>query len=650
MGLRGWGMIAVCLSLALVDGPRASEPEKQKHRNRLARETSPYLLMHAHNPTDWYPWGPEAFEKARKEGKLIFLSIGYSSCYWCHVMERESFNREDVAQQLNKDFVCIKVDREERPDIDHVYMTALSAAGARGGWPLSMFLLPDGKPIFGGTYWPREDRVIDGKRYPGFKSILRIVADEYRKNPADVGKQASQLAAATLAALRRPAVALVDLDRTLVDGVVEDFKEGFDSEYGGFGSRANHFRGPKFPMPPALHFLLHEGQRTKGKELIDMATLTLDKMAHGGIYDQLGGGFHRYSTERTWTVPHFEKMLYDNGQLVEVYAQAYRITGKPLYRRIIEETLTYITREMMSPGGAFFSSQDAETNHEEGRFYVWTAAEIEEALADKKDAELVRRVYGARGTPNFEEKYYIFTLPKQPAEMARELKTTEKELHNRLQPLKRKLLEARNRRPHPFLNRISLTAWSGLMIAGFAEAGSALKEPRYLATASRAADFILKNQRTADGRLLRTYGAAPGKTPRAAGNAYLEDYAFFVHGLLNLYAATADKKWLAEAQTLTELMIRFHGDAKAGGYYFTANDHEKLFARAKDQFDGAMPSGNSAAARNLVRLWRATGQPRYRDEAEKTLRAFADSLKTQTSGLCTMAEALRMYLESTQRK
>ena len=638
------------LSSGLADAPKG----KPKSTNRLAKETSPYLLMHAHNPTDWYPWGPEAFAKAKKEGKLIFLSIGYSSCYWCHVMERESFNDEEVAKILNKHFVCIKVDREERPDIDHIYMTSLEILRQRGGWPLSMFLTADAKPIFGGTYWPREDRMIEGEKIRGFKSILKIVADANNdpKETKLIHKQADDVAERTIAALERPsrALALVKLDRDLVQEVVDDLKEGFDKVHGGFGQRANLFRGPKFPRPPTLSFLLNEGQRTKSAELIDMVTLTLDKMAMGGIYDQIGGGFHRYSTERTWTVPHFEKMLYDNGQLAEVYARAYRLTKKPLYRQILIETLAYLDREMVSKEGAFYSSQDAETHHEEGRFYVWTDQEIDAALPNKADANLLRKVYGAAGKPNFEEKYHILKLPKPVAEVAKEMKLSENELQTRLAPLRQKLFNERRKRDKPFLNTIALTAWSGLMIGGLAEVGLALDDPKVIAKAADAADFVLKHQKTKDGRLLRTYGAQPGQKPRAAVNAYLEDYAFLVHGLLDLHDAAKDKKWLDEARALTDTMIQFHGDKKAGGYFFTANDHEKLFARSKDQYDGATPSGNSVAARNLVRLWIKTGEERYKVEAERTFKTFAGALKTQTSGLCTMAEALNLFLEAKEAK
>ena len=385
---------------------------KPKFTNRLAKETSPYLLMHAHNPTNWYAWGPEAFAKAKKENKLVFLSIGYSSCFWCHVMERESFNNEEVAKILNDHFICIKVDREARPDIDQIYMTALNVQGQSGGWPLSMFMLPDGRPVVGGTYWPREDKKVDGDVAYGFMTILKKMNDAYKEDAKQFEKIATGLAERTTRALESavPGIALVPLDRELVDKVVEELQEEFDPDFGGFGNPRRAFRGSKFPMPPRLDFLLQYAERTKDKKILAHVTLTLDQMALGGINDQIGGGFHRYSTERTWTVPHFEKMLYDNAQLVEVYSKAYRLTKKPLYRRVVNETLAYIEREMTSPDGAFYSSQDAETHHEEGRSYVWTPKELTEALPDKAELEFIKKIYTEDNKLNFENKYHILRL------------------------------------------------------------------------------------------------------------------------------------------------------------------------------------------------------------------------------------------------
>ncbi len=640
-------------TLGWADKPAVKEGKKHPP-NRLAHENSPYLLQHSHNPVNWYPWGPEAFAKARREKKLVFLSIGYSSCYWCHVMERQSFANEEVARLLNEWFVCIKVDREERPDIDTIYMTALNVLGQRGGWPLSMFLTPDGKPILGGTYWPPEDRKLEnGEVMRGFKTILKLMHEAYLDQTQEIRNHADELAKNTADALVRAVsgISLVDLDRPLVAGAVDTLKEEFDPRYGGFGSKQRDFAGTKFPTPPYLELLLSEAVRNKSAELTRMVTVTLDHMAQGGIYDQLGGGFHRYSTERTWTVPHFEKMLYDNAQLVEIYARAYQLTKKPEYQRVIRETLAFIAREMTSPEGGFYSALDAETDGEEGRYYVWTAEEIDTVLGkDKAAVSLLKRVYGADGAPNFESKYFIFVLPKPLSAVAAAAKLPEAELEARLAPLRRQLLEARGKRPRPFLDTKILTAWNGEMIAGYAVAGRVLNEPRYTETAARAADLILKKLRTPDGRLLRTYGARPGQPAEARLNAYLDDYAYLVHGLLCLHDATGQKKWLDEARALTDIMVKCYSDRDGRGFFYTSNDHEKLFARAKAQYDGAQPSGNSVAARNLVRLWVKTGDERYRDLAEKTLKTFAATLKTNPSSLTAMADALGQYLDAREAR
>jgi uncharacterized protein YyaL (SSP411 family) len=615
--------------------------EKPKHTNRLARESSPYLLQHAHNPVDWYPWGDDAFAKAKKEGKLIFLSIGYSSCHWCHVMERESFENEAVAKLLNDWFVCIKVDREERPDIDTVYMTALQVYGNHGGWPLSMFLTADGRPILGGTYWPPEDKDVDGEKVSGFKTILKAVHDAATEKPKELDEQADKLAAATRASLAATArgIGLVELKRDLVSEAVDALKEEFDPLHGGFGNPTRRFRGPKFPTPTNLTLLHHEAERTRADDLVKMRALTLDRMALGGIYDHLGGGFHRYSTERTWTVPHFEKMLYDNAQLVEVYALAWHATKNPLYRQVVRGTLAFVGRELTSPDGAFYSALDADSDGVEGRYYVWTGKEIDVVLTDRADADLMKKAYGADGPSNFEEKYHILLLARAPDE------ATEK----RLEPLRQKLFEARSKRARPFLDTKILTAWNGQMIAGYAVAGRLLDEPAYTRAAAKAADFILAKLRTADGRLLRTYGARPRAAAEARLNGYLDDYAYFIHGLLCLHDATKDNKWLDAAKALAGLMTKHFADEKGGGFYYTANDHEKLFARGKDQYDGAQPAGNSLAARDLVRLWQKTGEDTYRAQAEKCLKAFAPAMKENPAGLPTMAEALALFLDTAKK-
>jgi uncharacterized protein YyaL (SSP411 family) len=629
------------------DGPKS----KEKKTNRLARTSSPYLLQHAHNPVDWYPWGTEAFSKAKKEGKLVFLSIGYSSCHWCHVMEKESFANEEVAKILNKHFVCIKVDREERPDVDHIYMTALNVMGSRGGWPLSMFLDAQGRPIVGGTYWPREDREADGETYRGFKSILTSMQKLHKEKAKDLEKQAVLIAKRTADALAGESrgTALVDLDRKLIDGVTEALSEEFDKVHGGFGNAERKFRGPKFPIPSYLLFLQGETRRGKAKTAGEMVTVTLDHMARGGIYDHLGGGFHRYSTERTWTVPHFEKMLYDNAQLLEVYSNALGKTKKPAYERVLRQTIAWLAREMTSPEGAFYSALDADSEGEEGKFYIWTDKQLATVITDKPDLKLFRKVQDADDY-NFEGKYHIFRLSAPLDELAKDLGMSEEKLEAKLAPLRQKLFDVRAKRPRPFLDTKVLTAWNGQMIAGLARAGEALGDKKAIATASKAAEFILKTMRNKEGRLLRSYAAVPGGKPQAQLNGYLDDYAYLVHGILVLHDVTKEKRWLEEAKALTETMIKFHADEKRGGFFYTSSDHEKLFARAKDQYDGAQPSGNSMAAANLVRLWVKTGDAKYAKLAEKSFKSLVASLKTNPTSLTALAEALALWLEHKSKK
>ncbi len=631
--------------LALTLTPAAAPPAARRHKpNRLARESSPYLLQHAHNPVHWYPWGAEAFAKAKKEGKLVFLSIGYSACHWCHVMEKESFARADVAKILNDHFVCIKVDREERPEIDNVYQTALlvyfAAIKVRssGGWPLSMFLDAGGRPILGATYIPREDVEENGEVVQrGFKSILLSIHDFHKKKPKDLARQATWMAeqtAETLAGVSR-GKALIELNRKLVDAAVEEISGEFDKVHGGFGNPARNFRGPKFPHPTYLTLLQNEARRKKSKDLAGMVTLTLDRMARGGIYDHLGGGFHRYTVERSWTVPHFEKMLYDNAQLLEVYAAAYRDRKNPEYAHVLRQTVGFVAREMTSPEGAFYCALDADSEDEEGRFYVWKTKELAAVIKDKKDLDLFRKVYDAQDGYNFEGRYHILRLSAAP----------EPKLDAKLSTLRGRLFEVRSQRPRPFLDTKVLTAWNGQMIAGLARAGHALDDADTLARAKKAADFILNTMRSKEGRLYRSYAAPPGGKPVPRLNGYLDDYAYLVHGLLTLHDVTGEKKWLAAARALTDTMVKYHADKKEGGFFYTSSDHEKLFARAKDQYDGAQPSGNSVAARNLVRLWAKTGEAKYAALAEKTFRALSPALKTNPSGLTALADALALWLE-----
>ncbi len=619
------------------DGPKEKAGEKEKGKsNRLAKSSSPYLLQHAHNPVDWYPWGPEAFARAKKENKLVFLSIGYSACHWCHVMERESFSNPAVAKLLNANFVCIKVDREERPDIDDIYMTAMNVSGEQGGWPLNMFLTPDGKPIFGGTYFPPDDKKVGDDTITGFKTLLtRLIAID-KKERAEIEKHAEKVAKATTEALEASSRggSLVPLKRELITDAVEAFD--IDPIHGGTSSKARLYKGTKFPRPPAWGFLLVQSTKPGNAELRKKVSLTLAKMAEGGIYDQLGGGFHRYSTERTWTIPHFEKMLYDNAQLVELYSEAHALDPRPEYKRVVDETLAFVKREMTSPEGVFYSALDADSNGKEGEFYVWTAEELKQVLG-AADFALLKGIY-ALNTPNFEEKFLILRLPKPLAEIAREQKTTEAELLANLAPVKLKLFEYRAKRVRPFLDTKVIAAWNGEMIAGYAKAGQVFQRKEYIEAAARAADFLLTKMRDKDGRLLRLFAAAPGEKPSAQGAAFLDDYAYVIHGLLNLHDATGAKKWLDAAKALTDVVVKWYADT-SGGFYFTASDSEKLFARSKDSYDSVQPSGNSQMARNLLRLGASLKNPVYTEHGTRTIKAFTLPMRTSPTSTPAMLRA-----------
>ncbi len=628
--------------LLLGSSARSDEPTGPAARaNRLAKETSPYLLLHAHNPVDWYPWGPEAFAKAKAEGKPIFLSVGYSSCYWCHVMERESFKDAAIAKILNDGFICIKVDREERPDVDALYMAALQAVGGSGGWPMSMFLLPDGRPFFGGTYFPPHER--DG--HAGFDDMLAAVSAAWRDKRPQLEADAGRLTDVVKRSVdRSSAVGRVPLTRELSAGGIRDLAEQYDPVFGGFGFSPARPNRPKFPEPANLVFLLDQDRRIgtakAPSEPMAQVLKTLDRMARGGIRDHLAGGYHRYSTKRDWSVPHFEKMLYDNAQLAEAHLLAFERTGDPRWRAEAESTFAFVARSLTSPEGAFYSALDAESEGEEGRSYVWTVAEVSRALGPE-GASIFGRVYGLDAPPNFEGDRHVLLEPKPRAEVAGELQKTPEGLEQALIPLRRTLLEARDRRPQPLRDDKVLTAWNGLMIAAYADGSRVLKDPGHRRSAERAADFLLSKLRAPDGRLLRTYRAGQAKLP-----AYLEDYAFLAHGLLRLHAATGDPKRLAQAKSLADRMIADFADAERGGFFFTATDHESLLARAKDPFDGAVPGGNSVAIRVLVALGKASGDARYLDHAGKALDAFSASLARNPAGSPLMLVALDEYLDA----
>jgi uncharacterized protein YyaL (SSP411 family) len=604
------------------------------------------LLLHAHNPVDWYPWGPEAFAKAKAEDKPIFLSVGYSSCYWCHVMERECFSDPEIARQMNEKFICVKVDREERPDVDQLYMLALQAFAGGGGWPMSVFLMPDGRPFFCGTYFPPKAR--DG--IPSFPQVLQGVSEAWHKERPQIEKGADQLTTIVRRTIAgSPLRQKASLTRALAASGRAALAEQFDPEYGGFGYSAQNPRRPKFPEPVNLIYLLDQHRRdqaraiktTERPDLLAMVVTTLDHMARGGIRDHLAGGYHRYSTNRDWTVPHFEKMLYDNAQLASAHVLAFEITHDPRWRREADDTFTFVARTMTAPEGGFYSALDAETDGDEGAYYVWTRAEVQRVLGDGADTNAFLQVYGLDREPNFEKGRSILWEPRPLAEQAAALQTTPEALESRLAPLRARLLAARDRRPAPLRDDKILTAWNGLMIAAYADGFRVFQDPHYRQAAEKAADFLLAKLRTPEGRLLRTYRAGQAKLP-----AYLEDYAFLAHGLLRLHAATGDARRLDQARALTDRMINDFLDKQRGGFFYTADDHESLLARPKDPSDSALPSGNSVAIRNLVALAAATGQTQYLDVAARALDAFSPTMSTSPVVLPLMLVGLEEYLDA----
>ena len=600
-----------------------------KWTNRLVHETSPYLLLHAHNPVDWYPWSDEALELAKEENKLIFLSVGYSTCYWCHVMEREVFSNPEIAEMMNKNFINIKIDREERPDLDEIYMTATQLLIQRGGWPNSVFLTPDLKPFYAGTYFPPTD--MPGR--PGFPTILDAVHEAWVTREAEVIESADQISKTIEMAISRGFTALNAraLDRSLTTPALDYLRTSYSHSYGGFG------RAPKFPSPANLEFLLSEYQResgvqippTKDESLLKMITHTLDMMAYGGMYDQVGGGFHRYSVDAKWLIPHFEKMLYDNAQLAKVYLHAYQLTQEPRYQRVAEDIFSFIFREMTAPEGGFYAALDAETDAEEGKYYVWTADEIRKVLG-KKDAKRFNDVYGVDKGPNFEGKSVLY-VPKASA-----VEGSVKDLS----AAREKLLKVRAEREYPLLDTKIIVNWNGLMIDALAYGYHVLGEEQYLVAASKAAQFVLDTLRKPNGELWHTYTAGVVKQ-----DAYLDDYAFFVRGLISLYDSTGEEKWLDSARTLTDTMIQLFWDDKSGGFYYTKADAKHLIVRTKKPYDSAIPSGNAVAVKNLL----AFGAD-YWNYAEKTLRIFSDAMAQSPSSFMYMHFALNHYLMTTEKE
>ncbi len=599
-----------------------------KWTNKLINETSPYLLLHAHNPVDWYPWGAEALERAKAEDKAIFLSVGYSTCYWCHVMERKVFADPDIAAMMNEMYINIKVDREERPDLDEIYMTATQIMTGGGGWPNSVFLTPDLHPFYAGTYFPPTDS--HGR--PGFPRVLKALHDHWANRRDEVIEHGMKITEvirqATGGALGETDES--PLERKLVSSAIEFLRSTYKPAYGGFGD------APLFPSPTNLELLLSEYDREMDDNLLKMVTHTLDMMAYGGIYDQIGGGFHRYSVDARWLVPHFEKMLYDNAQLAKVYLLAYQRTQKPLYRRVVEETFDFVFREMMSPEGGFYSAIDAETDAEEGKYYVWTEEEIRDVLGRRK-SKLLLKVYGVTKGPNFEGKN-ILHLPSPIAIVAREEGKSEGELLTRLEPLKMKLLHAREKRERPLLDTKVIVNWNGLMIDAFALGYEVLRDVRYREAAEQAATFILEKMKNPNGGLMHTYRDGVLKY-----DGFLDDYAFLVRGLLGLYQATSEVRWLNEARVLTDTMVELFWDDTEGAFYFTLEGAEHLLVRTKKPYDSAIPSGNAVAANNLLSLAELTGTLDYFELAEKTLQSYAGMMSKSSGGFMHMLLAANRY-------
>jgi uncharacterized protein len=584
----------------------------ERKPNRLAQETSPYLQQHAENPVDWYPWGPEALERARREDKPILLSVGYSACHWCHVMAHESFEDPEVAGVMNRLFINVKVDREERPDLDQIYQSAHQMLSQRtGGWPLTMFLSPDGAPFFGGTYFPKETRY----GLPGFPELCERIAAIWVDKRADIAAQNQEVLKALSRTVPRGAAARSELSSRPVRAILETLRANFDAHLGGFGA------APKFPHPTDLELCLRKGEK-------EMADTTLKRMCEGGIYDQLGGGFCRYSVDAEWMIPHFEKMLYDNGPLLALLADAWLVTGDALYARCAEETAGWIMREMQSQEGGYYSSLDADSEHEEGKFYVWSREEARALLSDEEH-QVFSAHYGLDLPANFENRHWHLHVSKPIAEKERPI----------LDCARKKLFAVREKRIRPGRDEKALVSWNALAIRGMARAGRVFGRPDWIDSARRALDFI-RARMWREGRLFATY-----KDGRAHLNAYLDDYAFLIAALLELMQAEFEAGDLDFGKELADVLLEQFEDAEAGGFFFTARDHEQLIHRPKPGHDNATPSGNAVAAWGLARLAALTGEQRYAKAAERTLELFYPAMRDYPAGFGAMAIALDELLE-----
>ncbi|HET7230101.1 MAG TPA: thioredoxin domain-containing protein [Longimicrobium sp.] len=598
--------------------------------NRLADETSPYLLQHAHNPVDWYPWGAEALGRARAEDRPILLSVGYSACHWCHVMERESFEDEETAALMNRLFVNVKVDREERPDIDSIYMNAVQQMTGHGGWPMTMFLTPRGEPFYGGTYYPPQPR----HGMPSFRQVLAAVDEAWRERRGDVEQSAGEIRSA-LAQTGAAAPGQSPLDAEVLERAYAGVARRFEPRWGGLGS------APKFPQPMLLELLLRHWKRTGTPEALRMADFTLRMMAAGGMYDHVGGGFARYSTDNQWLVPHFEKMLYDNALLSRAYLHAWQATGDDAHRTVVEETLAWVEREMTSPEGGFYSALDADSEGVEGKFYLWAPAEVDELLG-LEDGPLFRRYYDVSEAGNFEGSNILHTAHGVD-EIAAAAGVEAERLRQVIERGRKILYDVRAKRVWPGLDDKVLTSWNAMMLHSFAEAARVLEREDWLEIARRNAEF-LTSRLMQDGRLLRTYKDGRAKIP-----AFLEDHALLADALVSVYEATWDARWVHEARTLADAMIERFWEEDEGAFYDTAKDAEALVVRPRDVFDNATPSGNSAAVMALLRLAELTGEHRYRGVAERALGAMGEYMARVPMGfghlLCALDYALATPVE-----
>ena len=608
-----------------------------KYTNRLFLETSPYLLQHAHNPVDWHAWGDEAFELAKERDCPVLLSVGYATCHWCHVMEEESFEDEAIADFINQNYVPVKVDREERPDVDAVYMTAVQALTGRGGWPMTVWLTPDRKPFFGGTYYPARDG--DRGGHVGFLTLLRKIKESYDQRRGLIMQSGTQVTEAVQRLLKADSDGSLPGD-AVFQTAVDTYKERFDAVDGGLKG------APKFPGTLPVRWLFRYGRRNSDVDVLDMARLTLDRMADGGMYDHVGGGFHRYSTDAQWLVPHFEKMLYDNALLAVDYLEAYQVFGDDRFRRVAEETLQYVQKDMTHPKGGFYSATDADSRTpdgemEEGFFFTWTPSELE-AVLGKDLAGIVSRYYQVDQTPNFEGRF-ILHRKTSAADLAKQMNISETDLSAAIEKSRPLLRAAREQRPLPLRDEKILAAWNGLMISAFARAGFILDSAAYIASAVNAADFILQHM-VNDGRLYRSFKDGQARHP-----AYLDDYAYFTAALLDLYEATHDVRWFAKACELESILAEIFQDREEGGFFMTPNDHETLIAREKPAVDGALPSGNAVAALNLLRLAAFTADNGYITRAEKALAAFSKSITSNPTAFASLLTALD-FLKSQSRE